>query len=58
MTEPIVLLKFNDKLIVKNQKEEKDIIISILKQEMELVANLKVPLVVDINFGNSWLEAK
>ncbi|MGD9901040.1 MAG: DNA polymerase I [Spirochaetales bacterium] len=53
-----LILQVHDELIVDTPKDEKDIVISILKQEMELVAKLEVPLVVDINYGKCWLDAK
>ena len=38
-------------------KEEKEVLSKIIKEEMENVFELKVPLVVDLGAGKNWLEA-
>ncbi len=53
-----LVLQVHDELIIDTPKEETDIVKSILKKEMELVTILKVPLIVDMNEGKSWFEAK
>ena len=53
-----LILQIHDELIVDTCKDEIDIVTSILKQEMESVATLNVPLIVDVNVGKSWFEAK
>ena len=53
-----LILQIHDELIVDTSKDEVDIVSTILKQEMESVAKLSVPLTVDVNVGKSWFEAK
>ncbi|MBQ3503060.1 MAG: DNA polymerase I, partial [Clostridia bacterium] len=53
-----LILQIHDELIVDACKEEVDIISAILKQEMENVVKLSIPLEVDVNSGKSWYDAK
>jgi DNA polymerase-1 len=39
-------------------KDEIDIVKKLVKEEMEGVVELSVPLDVDINIGKTWYEAK
>lgn len=52
-----MLLQVHDELVFDAHKNELDIIRPIIKSEMENAYKLSVPLVVDINTGNNWLEA-
>lgn len=52
-----LILQIHDELIIDAVKEEKVEIIKILTEEMENAVELKVPLVVDINYGSNWYEA-
>ena len=53
-----LILQIHDELIIDAPKREKDVVASILKKEMELVANLRVPLVVEVSTGKSWYDTK
>lgn len=53
-----LILQIHDELIIDTQKDEKDIVERILKEEMENVVALKVPLVVNIESGHNWYDAK
>ena len=53
-----LILQIHDELIVDATNDELEIVKDILKQEMENVVKLEVPLVVDINSGNNWYDAK
>ncbi len=53
-----LILQIHDELIVDTATDEIDVVTKILKQEMESVANLEVPLIVDANSGKSWYDAK
>lgn len=53
-----LILQIHDELIVDATSDEVDIVEDILKQEMENVIKLLVPLTVDVNRGKSWFEAK
>ena len=53
-----LILQIHDELIVDTPLEEVDKVRKILKEEMEGVAKLDVPLIVDIGEGRTWLECK
>ena len=53
-----LILQVHDELIVEAPQEECDQVREILKNCMESVAQLHVPLAVDVQMGGSWFEAK
>lgn len=53
-----LILQIHDELIVDTVFDEKEIVEKILKECMENVVKLDVPLVVDISCGKTWFEAK
>ncbi len=53
-----LILQVHDELILNVYKDELEEVKSIVKNEMENVMDLRVPLEVDINVGKSWYEAK
>lgn len=53
-----LILQVHDELIVNVYKEELELVKNIVKDAMENVLKLRVPLEVDINIGNNWYEAK
>ncbi|MDR0851890.1 MAG: DNA polymerase I [Clostridiales Family XIII bacterium] len=53
-----VILQVHDELIIHAHKSELEEAQDILKREMENAVKLEVPLVVDLNTGNSWYELK
>jgi len=52
-----MLLQVHDELVFEVPKEELTTATNIIKDEMEGVYPLKIPLQVDINWGNNWDEA-
>jgi len=52
-----MLLQVHDELVFDAHKDELETIIPIIRKEMETAYEIAVPLVVDINNGNNWLEA-
>ena len=52
-----MLLQVHDELVFDMKKSEKEILTKIVKEKMEQTITLDVPLVVDIGFGENWLEA-
>ena len=53
-----MIIQVHDELIFDVKKEELDKIIKIVKESMENIYKLEVPLKVDINYGHNWYEAK
>jgi len=53
-----LLLTVHDELVLEVPEEQAEAVAQIVKAEMEGVADLKVPLVVDVGWGRSWYEAK
>ena len=53
-----LILQVHDELIVECKEEDAEKVCSILEEEMESAAKLKVRLSVDAHFGRTWLEAK
>ncbi len=53
-----LLLTVHDELVLEVPEEQAEAVARIVKAEMEGVADLKVPLVVDVGWGRSWYEAK
>lgn len=52
-----MLLQVHDELIFEMPDKDIDILKPILKQMMENVVSLSVPLIVDIGVGDNWAEA-
>ena len=53
-----MLIQVHDELVLNVYKDEEEIVTNIVKNIMENTYKLKVPLVVDINKGNDWYDAK
>ena len=53
-----LILQVHDELLIETYEDEKEVVRNILKNCMENVINLSVPLKVDINEGKNWYEAK
>ncbi len=53
-----LLLQVHDELIVECPEEMAEDVAKLVSQEMEGVAELKVPLTAEAHFGKSWYEAK
>jgi DNA polymerase I len=52
-----MVLQVHDELLFDVVPNEKELVISIVRQEMEQVMHLTVPLIVDMGYGKNWLEA-
>lgn len=52
-----LLLQVHDELVLDVPKNEKEILQKIVKEEMENAINLVVPMVVEMEFAENWLEA-
>ncbi len=53
-----LILQVHDELIIETLKEEEAKVRALLKEEMENVLTLNVPLMADTNSGFSWYDAK
>ena len=51
-----MVMQVHDELVFEVVADELEQVKTLVKQEMQNVANLKVPLLVDINWGKSWKE--
>ena len=52
-----MVLQIHDELMFDAVRNEVEILEKIVKEEMENVIELSVPLTVECNYGNNWLEA-
>ena len=52
-----MILQIHDELVFDAVREEVDVLQKIVKEEMENVIRLSVPLTIECNYGNNWLEA-
>jgi DNA polymerase-1 len=53
-----LILQVHDELVVDTINEEKEVVTKILKETMENIFNLSVPLKVEFESGKDWYEAK
>ena len=53
-----LILQIHDELIIECDEKEKDIVKNILKESMENVYKLDLPLKVDVCEGRNWYESK
>ncbi|MBQ2219768.1 MAG: DNA polymerase I, partial [Elusimicrobia bacterium] len=51
-----ILLQVHDDLLLEVPKEEENIVINMLKYEMEHAIKLDVPLLVEVKVGTNWAE--
>ena len=52
-----MVLQIHDELLFDSIPEEVDQLKKIVMEEMENVIELSIPLTVECNYGNNWLEA-
>ncbi len=53
-----ILVTVHDELVVDCKKDEFEIVKKLMKDTMENVVKLDVPLLVDIEYGDNWYQAK
>ena len=51
-----MIIQVHDELVVEVLKTELEEVVNLVKEAMELNQPLSVPLVVDVNTGESWKE--
>ena len=52
-----MIMQVHDEVVIDTIPEELDRVCTLVREAMESVATLKVPLVADVNSGKNWLEA-
>ena len=52
-----MILQVHDELVLEVPENELDAVITVVKDTMEGALELSVPLVVDVGYGQNWLEA-
>lgn len=52
-----LILQVHDELLIESDKACAETVVKIVKEEMESVMNLSVPLTVEVNIGGSWFDA-
>lgn len=57
-TKSRMLLQVHDELVLEVCQEELDVVTRILKDSMEHIVALSVPLTIDVHWGKNWAEAK
>jgi len=53
-----MVLTVHDELVLEVPVEERERVTEVVRDTMEHVTDLRVPLVVDIGFGTTWADAK
>lgn len=53
-----MILQVHDEILVDTKKEELELVSKIVKEEMENVYKLSVPLKAEVDYGINWYEAK
>ncbi len=53
-----MILQVHDELVIDTPQEEVETVQHIVKEQMESVMSLKVPLVASVGVGDNWVEAK
>ena len=53
-----ILLQVHDELVLEVVESELGVVQAILRESMEHVVALSVPLIIDIHWGRNWAEAK
>lgn len=53
-----LLVQVHDELVLEVPATERDEVAALVKETMEHIVSLAVPLVVDIHYGTNWEEAK
>ena len=53
-----LVMQVHDELIVETFDDELEIVKKLMKESMENVIKLDIPLDIDLNVGKSWYDAK
>ena len=52
-----MVLQIHDELLFDAISSETEVLMDIVKEEMENVIRLSIPLTVECNYGKNWLES-
>ena len=52
-----MIMQVHDEVVIDTLPEELDKVCRVVKEAMESVAELRVPLIAEVNHGSNWLEA-
>lgn len=52
-----MILQVHDELVIEVEKSEQELVKNLIMESMGLAQTLSVPLVIDINIGESWKES-
>ena len=52
-----MIMQVHDEVVIDTLPEELDKVCRVVKEAMESVASLRVPLIAEVNHGTNWLEA-
>ena len=53
-----LILQIHDELLIETAPDEVEVVKSLLTEEMQKAADLKVPLIAECSIGSDWFEAK
>jgi DNA polymerase-1 len=53
-----MVLTVHDELVLEVPLDEREAVTEVVRETMQNVTQLRVPLVVDIGFGTTWADAK
>jgi DNA polymerase I-like protein with 3'-5' exonuclease and polymerase domains len=54
---PRIILQVHDEILIECQEKNLSSIQNIVKECMENIVELRVPLIANLGFGKNWLEA-
>ena len=52
-----MVLQIHDELLLEVRREEIEAVRTLLREKMEGAASLSVPLTIECNYGQNWLDA-
>ena len=53
-----MIMQVHDELIVETADNELEIVEKLMREAMENIVKLDIPLDIDLNVGKSWYDAK
>ena len=52
-----MIMQVHDELVFETTEHEREALTALVTEQMEQVAELSVPLTVDVGFGSNWRDA-